>query len=1663
MAIYFDGDNAGARSRIDYGDLLNFDNVSGLQNWTCAIKIKLATAIWGQSGISNPIIGKAESAYGWELSGRRISDVDKIRFHTRREGYPTKNIDSGDFSDTSSWHTILITSEQISPPTQTLSLFVDDMDTAVSTGSSSGISNSGALSIGSRPDLGIDANLAHAAIWSGILTSTQRNEVLTDDPRTVSPSSLLFYSSCERGASGVDCRNLVTDVDPSGGVQYLTMQAERPSDFWPLIFGLRHGSSDGSLANQTFFVFPANKSISSAIIEIDEANTFDSDGGSPQFSVSGSIGSGTNYCWAPEATGLSPSTLYYYRLKLENSIVPMPNRTFTSWTSSTSGVSGTFIVASCSRFEDALTPFVRRDQDVVDLIRADSPDFFVGVDDCIYVDVGFHGNAWVDSVSGTDPHTRDFSENFGSHKNYVQLHEQFPCIYGLGDHEQNQDTDRMWKDAIRIGGNGGSQAPKYLWVNTSGEEYACTLSSTSGDPGFSGVPSTVFMVGVVADQGTFFPPPADSGIVGILASGEWGWDLYNGFYTIHVRMYNGTDPENYNRNIFATAADLDTVDQISQEYKNSYYVMRNWFFPGNPTPIPGSPSSPGDPLHFTFDYGPGFTFFVLDTRTQRDANNPDQFDASGASPPMLQSTDSSKTILGQQQEEDLLEWLDNPANHYRLKIILSPNSLQEDVTNSDDGWGQLFTADLERLKGLLRFKQNVIIMAGDTHYKTAARFRTGGDETGIHAWDLWELCASPIDSSPLQDPASPGNEISGVPNSYSSGAGDGYNQAYMRGNSSYSGTVPSFYVEYVDITGAVQYTSNTFTWVEPGESIDLFIKGIDSKNDNAPLFIRGPILDTDNIDLFVNGTVLSSGDMPLYTKGLTDISGQNDIFINGHVFVDDNASLHIEGHVPVNDNIPLYISGHVPINGNIDLFMQSYDNVSGSIPFYIKGKRLDFLDPSDVLFYHPLDSAEEYLQEIDWEDPTATYGPTIFVSGVIATLPVNIYQHTSSGYIDLSGANSFTWAAWARHFLRSSANNHIEVGFGSGSSSSANTLRLRKLSTDVLAGLIEIDNVFEVTPTTFPITPTLGWDLFVVDARFETSGWRFRFSMGGSQWNDLGVNAVTGIPGSDFTAQIELSTTTSMDLDEIILWKDNPLFNPRELNNLYELGNTHGQTMNFYSTLFDPVESDSITLYMKGPVANSGTSDIFTEGHIVDSVQIDLFVNGQDLVNDSISLYVQGHSSINDNIPLYMEGHTSFNDDIPLYINGYISVNDNVDLFMEGYDSISTSGDLFIKGHMVVDNNVDLSIRGNDILATSGDLFIEGFVDTITESGNITLYMGGHISSNNNLDLFIISFMMESGNVPLYIGGTNLLSDSIPLFIKSVGFKSEPMELFTVGVIFVNNNTTLYIGGISPISDSIDLFITSSTPESGSTSLYIGGVNVISSDIDLFISNIGIASGNHDLYMAGNESFSNNITLYINSEGVIPQSGNINLFINGIEPREAVSCPTLDPTASIQIPNTLITIYQSRIDALINQLGKNVYLEFDPIRDSCPNCEFDSIRRRSTGVYKIGGPRPFARGRQCPYCKGRGLTETPVNKCIKCLIKWIPEDAENYGVSIAQSKDIVRFKAFLTDADDLTRARTAIANHDIVDQAVMRVKLVQGPIPVGLREDRYCISFWETI
>jgi len=548
------------------------------------------------------------------------------------------------------------------------------------------------------------------------------------------------------------------------------------------------------------------------------------------------------------------------------------------------------------------------------------------------------------------------------------------------------------------------------------------------------------------------------------------------------------------------------------------------------------------------------------------------------------------------------------------------------------------------------------------------------------------------------------------------------------------------------------------------------------------------------------------------------------------------------------------------------------------------------------------------------------------------------------------------------------------------------------------------------------------------------------------------------------------------------------------------------------------VPSGTVNLSIAGHFSLSGTTDLYTLGKQIISGSIDLFTEGNQNTSGTLNLTALGHNILSGSIDLVSAGYDSTSGSfdlsitgkpsgtIPLFISSLNISDNNLDLHTLGKDVSSGNLSLFVGSSNTINQNMDLIITGKPsgsidlfesgygVASGNSDLYINGItsnsgtldltiVGNETVSGTLDVSIAGHTSSSGSIDLAISGIATTTNDITLFISSINLLSRSMSLHIT--GKPSGTIDLVSFGYQPLSGSTDLFVDGLSNIqnssgvldltimsheysSNTIDLVINSYESVSGSTDMFVEGADVSSGIVNLTEHGMDTSSGTIDLILTGGAAQStNNLPLFVDGSGIIVVSGQtsgiLDLFVNGIEPLPALACPALDASASLQITNEVVNIYQTRIDALINQLGKSVLLEFDPVRQPCSNCIFDPIRNRSTGIYKTGGPRPFTRSRQCPWCKGKGFEETQATRCIEALIKWNPRDSEKYGISLENYKSVVRIKTFSTEADDIVRARTAIVDYQEIGTTIARVRLIRNPIPVGLRQSRYCISFWELI
>jgi hypothetical protein len=156
----------------------------------------------------------------------------------------------------------------------------------------------------------------------------------------------------------------------------------------------------------------------------------------------------------------------------------------------------------------------------------------------------------------------------------------------------------------------------------------------------------------------------------------------------------------------------------------------------------------------------------------------------------------------------------------------------------------------------------------------------------------------------------------------------------------------------------------------------------------------------------------------------------------------------------------------------------------------------------------------------------------------------------------------------------------------------------------------------------------------------------------------------------------------------------------------------------------------------------------------------------------------------------------------------------------------------------------------------------------------------------------------------------------------------------------------------------------------------------------------------------------------------------------------------------------VVPIYQENIDALIDQLGKNITAYIGEVSTDCPNCDYDPVRKASSGRYTSGGPIPFVNGTTCPYCSGKGKTITNVTSSFKGLVKWNPRDFNRLDLQINESENICRLKTFLSDIPNLMRAKYIVIDTAAQGTLGNKMYLLRKPIPIGLQESRYAVSYW---
>jgi len=159
------------------------------------------------------------------------------------------------------------------------------------------------------------------------------------------------------------------------------------------------------------------------------------------------------------------------------------------------------------------------------------------------------------------------------------------------------------------------------------------------------------------------------------------------------------------------------------------------------------------------------------------------------------------------------------------------------------------------------------------------------------------------------------------------------------------------------------------------------------------------------------------------------------------------------------------------------------------------------------------------------------------------------------------------------------------------------------------------------------------------------------------------------------------------------------------------------------------------------------------------------------------------------------------------------------------------------------------------------------------------------------------------------------------------------------------------------------------------------------------------------------------------------------------------------------------TLYTNMIDSLLEATAltvpcRLVYGETD--WTLCPNCTYDPVNNRSSGIYNGTGPRSFTRGMVCPICNGRGKTPPTDNtKSMNIMVLFNSKEWLKMSTNVKTPGKTALTLSKITTHDDIVQAQKIVFDTDIEPYGKYIFQRVGDPEPLGWGADAYILTTWE--
>lgn len=155
-------------------------------------------------------------------------------------------------------------------------------------------------------------------------------------------------------------------------------------------------------------------------------------------------------------------------------------------------------------------------------------------------------------------------------------------------------------------------------------------------------------------------------------------------------------------------------------------------------------------------------------------------------------------------------------------------------------------------------------------------------------------------------------------------------------------------------------------------------------------------------------------------------------------------------------------------------------------------------------------------------------------------------------------------------------------------------------------------------------------------------------------------------------------------------------------------------------------------------------------------------------------------------------------------------------------------------------------------------------------------------------------------------------------------------------------------------------------------------------------------------------------------------------------------------------------IFNNHIDIILANTGLTIpcTLVYEGTKLTvCPNCQYDTISKKSANLYKGGGPLPFANGQTCPYCLGAGTTNSQMAE--DAVHFAVLTDSKNFVGAVNSPEIEAQTICSINYIDKIKRCSKIIFNTNISNLTNNIFVRVNEPTPVGLGDNKYIFTNWK--